>query len=201
MQFPAQGSDGCSERRRKKTAELERLRIDHSKHQRVCSFGSTSSTDTRSNWTRAELDSPADTSSWSCFGEKPKFSSVIAYEPGLGSLKAQSRKELHVEAGDRRIIYSRLPSRRTNTIYVFAESSATGTSSSTKRFRVATRAKAPDGFVPHWTLHLKSLSWNTRVKIWTGRVKWVYILLEPESQRSTMKLKSDCTGSPRDSRY
>lgn len=131
--------------------------------------------ETRSNWVRAEIDHPDDKSS-SCFGEKSKYSTFITYEPGRSVLRSGTKPEANQVA-----LYSRLPSRRVNTIYVFVESVMTGPSNSTRRYRVSTRKQAPDGFIHHWTIHLKRLSWGARAQIWIGQIKWLYILLDPET--------------------
>lgn len=131
-------------------------------------------------WIRAELDSPGDMH-WSCFRERNKYPTVIAYNPIRSSLKARSQETLKDEHA---VIYSRLPSRRSNTIHVFVECVTTDSSGSTPKFRISTRKQTPPGYVPHCTIHLKRLNWRTRIRVWTGRIKWLYILLEPESPKN-----------------
>jgi len=168
--------------------DLDQLLIERSKHQRICSWPSSiSSLEIRPNWIRAEIDSPEDVSSWCCFGERPKFSTLVTYKPAVDSLETQSRKAFKAEVGDCRVIYARLPSKWSNKIYVFAESAATGTISSAKRFRLSTNPTPPVGFVTHWTIFLEDLGLTARIKVWTGRIKWLYILLDTDPGPTTKK--------------
>jgi hypothetical protein len=178
-------------------SDIKHLQTERNRRQRVCSFPDSISS------IRADIDSPEDTSSFLCFGDRPKFSTIIAFKPGH-YLEAQDLVEFQSElkndwscsgllrwraeeAGDR-VIFSRLPSRKGNIIYVFVESSATGTSSPAKKYRLSTKATPPDGFVTHWTIHLSRLDWIARVKIWTGQIKWVYILV-PEKSATEKSVK------------
>ena len=149
-------------------------------------------------WIRAELDSPGDMH-WSCFRERNKYPTVIAYNPSRSSLKARSQETLkgklnldwrdggllREDIDEHAVIYSRLPSCRSNTIHVFVECVTTDSSGSTPKFRISTRKQVPPGYVPHCTIHLKRLNWRTRIRVWTGRIKWLYILLEPESPKNS----------------
>jgi hypothetical protein len=87
--------------------------------------------------------------------------------------------------GERAGIYSRIPSHRSNTFYVFVECAITvGTcTGSQEKFWVSTKKQTPQGFVPYCTVHLKRLGWRTRAMIWTGRIKWLFILRNSESQK------------------
>ena len=79
-------------------SEVDHLQTLPCNHRRVSSFPDSISSDTRLNWTRAEIDSPEDTSSSYCFGGKPKYSTIIAFKPG-GYLRAQNRQALESELG------------------------------------------------------------------------------------------------------
>jgi hypothetical protein len=56
---------------------------------------------------------------------------------------------------------------------------------SSPSFRVSTIARPPPGFVRYCTIHLRRLSWGTRVKVWTGQIKWLYILRDLEVKKET----------------
>jgi hypothetical protein len=51
----------------------------------------------------------------------------------------------------------------------------------------STKKKTPAGFLPYYTIYLKRLNWKTRVMIWTGQIKWLYILRHSESYREDEK--------------
>jgi len=57
------------------------------------------------------------------------------------------------------------------------ESSATGASSTEKKYRLSAKPFPPCGFVAHWTIHLKKLTWMARVKVLIGQIEWVYIVV------------------------
>jgi hypothetical protein len=67
--------------------EVDELRGQLDKSQRVSSFPESLSS------LRADIDSPDDTSPFLCFGERPKFSTVIAFRPGH-SLEVRDRVDL-----------------------------------------------------------------------------------------------------------
>lgn len=188
----------CLSENAKLQEELKRLQADHNS-QRVSSFpSSTSSFESGPRWIRAELDCPGDTS-WFCFRQRSKYPTVIVYDPGQSSIEARSRETLKGElnlmccnrgwltlgtdggAG----IYSRLPSRKSGIIYVFVECATSAAGSSTRKFRIATKEQTPPGFVRDRTIHLKRLTWRTRVNVWMGRIKWLYILRDPESRANS----------------
>lgn len=60
---------------------------------------------------------------------------------------------------------------------------ATVSTGSSQRFRVSTSSRPPPGFFQYSTIHLRRLSWSTRVKVWTGQIKWLYILRDLESKK------------------
>jgi len=159
---------------KERQTQLQRLQDE----QRVCSFPlSDSSIDPRPNWTRAELDDPED------HGRRgrDKHPTVITYEQGHDScLKAINRKSLLKD--NRKAIYSRLPSRRATTINIFKEYVPVEDAGTRCRYRVSTENHAPTGFDRHWTIHLKRLGWMTRFKIWTGQIRWLFVLLEQEQE-------------------
>lgn len=72
-------------------SEVNQLQLERSKHQRVCSFPASLASENRTNWIRAEIDDPDDTTSFLCFRGKPKFSKIIAFKPEH-YLKTQSRQ-------------------------------------------------------------------------------------------------------------
>lgn len=161
--------------------QLRRLQEE----QRVESFPlSDSSINPQPHWIRAELDNPQD------HGRRGRFKhpNVITYEPGHKScLKMASRKALLND--NRRAIYSRLPSRRATTINIFKEYVPIEDAETRCRYRVSTECHAPAGFDRHWTIHLKRLGWTTRFKIWTGQIKWLFVLLEQDSQITSPSLE------------
>jgi hypothetical protein len=188
----------CLSENAKLQEELKRLQADHSS-QRVLSFpSSTPSFELRPSWIRAELDCPGDMS-WFCFRQRSKYPTVIVYDSSQSSLEARSRETLKGELNliccnggwltlaidERAGIYSRLPSRTSDAIHVFVECATTAASGSTRKFRIATKEQTPPGFVRDCTIHLKRLSWRTRVNVWMGRIKWLYILRDPESRANS----------------
>jgi len=171
----------CLSENAKLREELKRLQADHNS-QRVSSFpSSTSSFESGPRWIRAELDCPGDTS-WFCFRQRSKYPTVIVYDPGQSSLEARSRETLKDGGAG---IYSRLPSRKSGIIHVFVECATSTAGSSTRKFRIATKEQTPPGFVRDCTIHLKRLTWRTRVNVWMGRIKWLYILRDPESRANS----------------
>lgn len=188
---PAQLLECCKAQRNlisEGSSELNDLRAQLGKRQRVCSFPDSISS------IRADIDSPEDVKPFFCFGERPKYPNVIAFKPGH-SLEVRDRVELvdtqselneevsvkttlKKEAGKagETVIYSRLPAKR-GVVYVFVESSAAGSSNSAKRYRLSTQRTAPAGFSEHWTIHLKRLPWFDQCKVMAGKIRWVYVLV------------------------
>jgi len=156
--------------------ELRIVRADHRRlSQRVLSFpSSTSSTEVQPYWIRAEVDSPRETSQ-SCFGQRNKYRTVIVCDQKIGSLEARSRELTKDEPAG---IYSKLPSRICNTFHVYhacpiASETQCGLQ---EKFWVSTKMHSPSGYVLYCSIHFSRLSWKTRISIWTGRIKWLYIL-------------------------
>jgi len=171
----------CHCEKLKLEVDLRDIKADHKQllSQRVSSFpSSTSSAELQPYWIRAEVDCPTETS-WSCFREKSKYRTVIVFDQKVGSLKARNRDSVKGETAG---IYSRLPSRSCKTFHVFHECSITSATKFTtqEKFWVSTKVQAPTGYIPYCTIHFSRLSWKTRFSIWTGRVKWLYILPRPE---------------------
>ncbi|KAF4625722.1 hypothetical protein G7Y89_g12443 [Cudoniella acicularis] len=156
--------------------DLKALQTVHKQpSHRVSSFpSSTSSDDLQPTWIRAEVDCPAETSR-TCFRQRSKYKTVIVFDQNLSTLKARSRASVKDELAG---IYSRLPSRSASRFHVYIECSITAPTCAglQEKFWVSTNEKPPSGFVLYCTIHLKRLSWKTRAMIWTGKVKWLYIL-------------------------
>jgi hypothetical protein len=190
----AKGLQKCCQDYRSENARQEE---ELKRVQRAASFpSSTSSFNLQSSWSRANIDSPGDMS-WSCFGEQSKYPTVMVYNRSGRSLETRDREDLKSKFAIARtvspllkprkdecgVIYSRLPSQRCNTVHVFVEYTAVPYSGSSQKFRVSTNARPPPGFVQYCTIHLKRLSWGTRVKVWTGQIKWLYILRNLETTK------------------
>ncbi|KAF8853924.1 hypothetical protein BDZ45DRAFT_806267 [Acephala macrosclerotiorum] len=160
-------------------AEKERQHEELARALRANSFPlSTASIELQPTWIRAELDSPGDTT-FSCFGEKSKYPDVLVYDCNGSSLETRSRESLKEEQG---VIYSRIPSQRTNAVHLFVECSATVANGSPRKFRISTNDRVPTGFVPHCTIHFKRLRWGTRWKLLTGQIKWLFILRNKDTR-------------------
>jgi len=143
-------------------------------------FGSWST----SKWIRAEQDFPEDkSSSWSCLRRKPKVPTVIAFDPRLKKLEACTLDKLE----DRRAVFSRIPSRRSRTVYAYIESITTATQTSRPRFRVTTRRRPPNEMIYHSAIHLNRLPAAVKFQILIGKIQWLFILrpyhdAEPHSE-------------------
>ncbi|KAH8597304.1 hypothetical protein B0O99DRAFT_90231 [Bisporella sp. PMI_857] len=159
----------------KQQEELKQLQ------QRILSFPSStssSSTERRKSWIRAELDYPDDTY-LSCSGKQNKYPLVIVYDRRNESspLAVRSTESLKNEHS---VIYSRLPSRMASEVHVFIEIGIF-VYGSNRKYRISTRKAAPaDDWMYDCSIHLKRLGWNDRVKLWTGGIKWLYILSASE---------------------
>lgn len=178
----------CRSENARKDEELKRVL-------RAASFPSSvsSSFDLKPSWIRANVDSPGDMS-WYCFGERSKYRMVIVYDRSGSSLGIRDREALKGEflnlsgssllrhtADEYGVIYSRLPTQRCSTVYVFVE--CTVSNGSSQKFRVSANARPPPGYVQHCTIHLKRLNWGTRAKVWAGQIKWLYILPNLEATK------------------
>jgi len=185
----------CAENSRLKE-ELQRLQADQS-NPRVSSFSSLDSFETGPQWIRAELDCPGDTTRYLFFGQRrSKYRRVVVYDPSRSCLESKRRSDMKGEHSiprnsDSRLtprtdspggIYSRFPSRLSGIVYVFVECATTA---APRKFRISSNKETPFGFSLYCTIHLKRLSWRTRVKIWTGRIKWLYILRDPDSRANS----------------
>jgi hypothetical protein len=84
-------------------SEVNQLQLERSKHQRVCSFPDSLASENRTNWTRAEIDDPEDTTSFLCFGGKPKYSEIIAFKPEH-YLNTQSRQIFESELNQPKLL-------------------------------------------------------------------------------------------------
>jgi hypothetical protein len=83
-----------------------------------------------------------------------------------------------------RAIASRFPSRWPGTVYVYTKSALSKSQDSANRVRVSTKSVAPDGLRWSNTLHLNKLPLETKVKIITGRIKWLFVM-QNDSRSST----------------
>jgi len=166
----------CKESRNENERQQEELK----RILRQTSFpSSVSSFDIKPFWIRANVDSPGDMS-WHCFGERSKYRTVMVYDRRGSSLETRDRQTLE---GESSVIYSRMPSQRCNIVHVFVECMSMVPTGSSQNFRVSTIARPPPGFVPYCTIHLKRLSWGTRIKVWSGQIKWLYILRDLEAKK------------------
>lgn len=76
--------------------QLEQRNVELKKeYTRVLSFSSclSSNSEFPRTWIRGHIDSPNETSSWMCFGERIKHPVVVVFSPG-GSLKTASKHQL-----------------------------------------------------------------------------------------------------------
>jgi hypothetical protein len=84
----------CQDYRSENARQEEELK----RVQRAASFpSSTSSFNLQSSWSRANVDSPGDMS-WSCFGEKSKYPTVMVYNRSRRSLETRDREDLKSES-------------------------------------------------------------------------------------------------------
>lgn len=159
--------------------ELQRLQANQS-NSRVSSFSSLESFETGPQWIRAELDCPGDTTWYLFFGQRrSKYHRVVVYDPSRSCLESKRRSDMKDSPGG---IYSRFPSRLSGIVHVFVECATTA---APRKFRISSNKETPFGFSPYCTIHLTRLSWRTRVKIWIGRIKWLYILRDPDSRANS----------------
>jgi len=83
-----------------------------------------------------------------------------------------------------RAIASRFPSRWPGTVYVYTKSALSKSQDSANRVRVSTKNVAPNGLRWSNTLHLNKLPLETKVKILTGQIKWLFVM-QNDSRSST----------------
>ena len=94
--------------------------------------------------------------------------------------KVTSAKELT----GRRAIASRIPSRWPSTVYVYTENTLPMLHDTDCRVRVSRKKGAPDGLRWSKTLHLNKLPLDTKVRILSGQIKWLFVM-QADSRRST----------------
>ncbi|KAI9776739.1 MAG: hypothetical protein M1839_009383 [Geoglossum umbratile] len=120
-------------------------------------------------WTRAEQDCPGETSRSYLHRRYP---TVLVYDPHLQNITARSVKSLE----DQRAIFSRLPSRWSTTLHVYAERLTTDGSATSDRVRITTKKRIVKRLQYDYTIHLKHLDWSVKLRIWSGQIHWIFIL-------------------------
>lgn len=85
-----------------------------------------------------------------------------------------------------RAIASKLPSRWPGTVYVYTQSALSASSplANHHRVRVSGKKGAPEGLRWSKTLHLSKLPLLTKIRILSGRIKWLFVVPE-DAQRAT----------------
>lgn len=76
----------------------------------------------------------------------------------------------------RPVIASKLPSRWPGTVYVYTQSALSAPQDTTLRACVSRKKGAPDGLRWSKTLHLNKLPLETKVRILSGRIKWLFVV-------------------------
>jgi hypothetical protein len=69
-------------------------------------------------------------------------------------------------------------------VYVYTENTLSMPRDTDCRVRVSRKKGAPDGLRWAKTLHLNKLSLDTKVRILSGQIKWLFVL-QADSRRST----------------
>jgi len=139
----------------------------------------------RYGWIRASRDDPYDK-------EWASDNNVLGYDRELNSLRICNRQ--HFSGSNSLVIYCRLPSKLKPTIYVYKENGAVSRHQLRARFRVSTNPKTPRGCVSFCQIPLSTLGWKSRLKIWLGRVQWLFIVSEAEKRQATfMSTESEKT--------
>jgi len=116
-------------------------------------------------WVRAEKDYPDDTPC-SCFPRR--YRTALVYDPYKEHLSICSVEQLQ----GKHAIISRLPSRWSTAIHVYAEGVPT---SPNYRVRVTTKERVPMGMVPFCTIHPRKLS-TVKLRILLGQIQWLFII-------------------------
>jgi len=126
-------------------------------------------------WIRAEADDPYDR-------DGSKGPTVLAYDQTMLNIDVRNRHEFNEKEY---VIYAKLTSRFKSRIFVFRENFALSNGNSKRRFRVSTREETPKGFVNYCEIPLNRLKLKPRLKIWLGKVEWLFILPDPDSRQSS----------------
>jgi hypothetical protein len=125
-------------------------------------------------WVLAEQDYPSPTST------------VLVFDSFHKRLNTEMAKTLT----DEPFVISQLPSRWTRTLYVFEETITQTNRHSGPRVRVTTEKESPEGLLHHSTIHLEKLPMEERIQVFFGQIKWIFILRQPDSRKSTWSSSS-----------
>jgi len=138
----------------------------------------------RPDWNRAEQDWPAKPE-FGCFSTRTP--EVLVFDTEAKKFSNQNMENLRGKP----VIFCRLPSRLSRTIFVWATKEESARPRPLPRYMVTKDSRQPNGVTEISRINLAKISSMTRVKILTGHIKWLFIVSLNSKEKQSLRSNTD----------